>query len=58
MQETNREMQNGKSATTNKNIEARNLKHETGMLEYNIWNTKSETSETVHTKPTKQNPSV
>ena len=32
MQETNREMQNGKSATTNKNTEARNLKHETGNL--------------------------
>ena len=33
MQTTNHEMQNGKSATTNKNTEVRNLKHETGMLE-------------------------
>ena len=58
MQKTNREMQNVKSATTNKNTEVCNLKHETGIPEYNIWNMKSETWEIVHTKPTKQNPGI
>ena len=36
MQKTNRETQDVESATPNKNIEVRNLKHETGTPEYNI----------------------
>ena len=36
MQKTNRETQNVKSATPNKNMEVCNLKLETGNLEYNI----------------------
>ena len=50
MQTTNHEMQNGKSATTNKNTEVRNLKHETGMLDDTISETGNPKQEKQYTR--------